>query len=85
MLFEVVPFSHTEYYFPCSADHEQDRQPYPVDPSSAICDDHIYITYVVVVVVVFTLKTVLTSILYPSLSYSSRQRNEFPWSQANPK
>ena len=38
-----------------------------------------------VVVVVFTLKTVLTSIQYPSLSYSSRQRNEFPWSQANPK
>ena len=35
-----------------------------------------------VVVVVFTLKTVLTSIQYPSLSYSSRQRNEFPWSQA---
>ena len=34
------------------------------------------------VVVVFTLKTVLTSIQYPSLSYSSRQRNEFPWSQA---
>ena len=41
--------------------------------------------HVVVVVVVFTLKTVLTSIQYPSLSYSSRQRNEFPWSHANPK
>ena len=40
---------------------------------------------VVVVVVVFTLKTILTSIQYPSLSYSSRQRNEFPWSHANPK
>ena len=26
--------------FPCSADHEQDWQPYPVDPYSAICDDH---------------------------------------------
>ena len=23
--------------FPCSADHEQDWQPYPVDPYSAIC------------------------------------------------
>ena len=34
-------------------------------------------------IVVFTLKTVLTSIQYSSLSYSSRQRNEFPWSQAN--
>ena len=34
-------------HFPCSADHEQDRQPYPVDPYSAICDDHTYIhTYI---------------------------------------
>ena len=34
------------YYinFPCSADHEQDWQhSYPVDPYSAICDDHTYI------------------------------------------
>ena len=29
--------------FLCSADHEQDWQPYPVDPYSAICDDHTYI------------------------------------------
>ena len=29
--------------FPCSADHEQDWQPYPVDLYSAICDDHTYI------------------------------------------
>ena len=30
-----------------SADHEQDWQPYPVDPYSAICDDHTYIhTYI---------------------------------------
>ena len=33
--------------FPCSADYEQDWQPYPVDPYSAICDDHTYIhTYI---------------------------------------
>ena len=33
--------------FPCSADHEQDWQPYPVDQYSAICDDHTYIdTYI---------------------------------------
>ena len=43
--------------FPCSADHEQDWQPYPVDAYSAICDDHTYIhtyihTYSVVVVVI---------------------------------
>ena len=30
----------------CSADHEeQDWQLYPVDPCSAICDDHTYIYY----------------------------------------
>ena len=29
-------------YFPCSADHEQDWQPYPVDSYSAISDDHTY-------------------------------------------
>ena len=34
-------------HFPCSADHDQDWQPYPVDPYSAICDDHTYIhTYI---------------------------------------
>ena len=27
-------------HFPCSADHEQVWRPYPVDPYSAICDDH---------------------------------------------
>ena len=31
--------------FPSSADHEQDWQPYPVDPSLAICDDHTYVHY----------------------------------------
>ena len=30
-------------HFPRSADHEQDWRPYPVDPCSAICDDHSYI------------------------------------------
>ena len=35
--------------FPCSADHEQDWQPYPVDPYSAICDDHTYILYKVII------------------------------------
>ena len=34
-------------HFPCSADYEQDWQPYPVDPYSAICDDDTYIhTYI---------------------------------------
>ena len=30
-------------HFPCSADHAQDWQPYPVDPYSAISDDHRWI------------------------------------------
>ena len=30
--------------FPYSADHEQDWQPYPVDPYSALCDDHTYVS-----------------------------------------
>ena len=30
-------------HFPCSANHQQDWQPYPVDPYSAICDDHTFI------------------------------------------
>ena len=30
-------------HFPCSSDHEQDWQPYPLVPYSAICDDHTYI------------------------------------------
>ena len=32
-------------YLPCSGNHEQDWQPYPVDPYSAICDDHTYIQH----------------------------------------
>ena len=27
-------------HFPCSADHEQDWQPYPVDPYHTLLDDH---------------------------------------------
>ena len=37
-------------HFSCSADHEQDWQPYPVDPYSAICDDHTIHTCVTSVV-----------------------------------
>ena len=32
-------------HFPCSSDHEQDWQPCPVDPYSAICDDHTIMQY----------------------------------------
>ena len=35
-----------DIHFLCSADHEQDWQPYPVDPNSAIiCNDHTYYCY----------------------------------------
>ena len=38
--------------FPCSADqHERDWQPYPVDPYFAICDDHTYILYTYILIV----------------------------------
>ena len=32
-------------HFPSSADHEQDWQPYPVDPYSALCDDHTWVLW----------------------------------------
>ena len=38
-------------HFPCSADLEQDWQPYPVDPYSAICDDH---TYIIIILYIHT-------------------------------
>ena len=33
--------------FPCSADSEQDWQPYPVDPYAILCDDYTY-TYILI-------------------------------------
>ena len=32
-------------HFPSSADHEQDWQPYPVDPYSALCDNYTLILF----------------------------------------
>ena len=41
-------------HFPCSADHERDWQPNPVDPYSSIRDDHTCLPYIrVALVVVF--------------------------------
>ena len=39
-----------KYPFPCSAEHEQDWQPYPVDPYSCYICDHTYIVQRPVVV-----------------------------------
>ena len=53
-------------HFRCSADHEQDWQPYPVDPYSAICDDHTYIhTYM------FTQEGRVLLCYYVTMSYST--------------
>ena len=42
-------------HFPCSADHEQDWQPYPVDPYSAMSDDHTYISYYCIMTIIIPL------------------------------
>ena len=62
-------------HFPCSADHEQDWQPYPIDPYSAIyiyiCDDHTYthaIRCLSLCVFVFYIMT------YSSINSSFRER-----------
>ena len=55
-----------EIIFPCSADHEQDWQPYPVDPYSAICDDHRYILEMLAI------SRTTRQFLYVSCSCSSR-------------
>ena len=34
--------------FPCSADHEQEWQPYPTDPYFAICEDYTYVSFQIV-------------------------------------
>ena len=60
-----------EYYLPCSADLEQD---YPVDPYSAICDDHTYIhTYVHTYT--WEKPTVVILLYKNSTSRSTRERN----------
>ena len=42
---QILRHGQGNIHSPCSADHEQDWQPYLVDPYSAIiCDDHIYMT-----------------------------------------
>ena len=55
-------------HFPCSADHEQDWQPYPVDPYSAICHDHTYIhTYKVLQSIFFRVGN-----QYPNVKYEKQ-------------
>ena len=36
------------FHFPGSADHEQDWQPYQVDPYSAVSDDHTLVIFILV-------------------------------------
>ena len=50
-------------HFPCSADHEQYWQPYPVDPNSAICDAYTYIhTYIDILINMYIHKYIHTYI-----------------------
>ena len=54
-------------HFPCSADHEQDWQPYPVDPCSAICDGHTYIllhTYIHTLIYFYVLRTYYMVVIF---------------------
>ena len=68
-------------HFPCSADHEQDWQPYPVDPSFSIylvCDNHTYIiltyhTYMVVPALLFFMSTSGRSSLFLIIGFDSVQ------------
>ena len=58
-------------HFPCLADHEQDWQPYPVDPYSAICDDHTYIhTYIYTYIHTYTTYILLIILIATSAATS---------------
>ena len=50
-------------HFPCSADHEREWQPYPVDPYSAICDDHTYI-YIYIYIHIYVLPCVVCVVCF---------------------
>ena len=54
---------HEDIHFSCSAHHEQDWQPCPVDSYSAICDDHTYIPYILhcKTVVFFVSQNIMTT------------------------
>ena len=55
-------------HFPCSADHEQDWQPYPVDPySSCYMCDHTYIDACVNIA-----QGIMCSKLYTALMWSQK-------------
>ena len=88
------------FSFPCSADYERDWPPckivFRVGNQYVECEkqqqQHFLNKYRWTITTVYcccccSLHIKNRSDLYPvaSLSYSSRQRNEFPWSQANPK
>ena len=66
-------------HFPCSADHEQDWQPYPVDPYSAICDDHTYIhthTYIQRIVLATEETTVTHEVSHRPIKCTSRSSSQ---------
>ena len=64
-------------HFPCSADHEQDWQPYPVDPYSAICDDHTYIQYSAVMCNLINIHTYIHTYIPPLSRLIRGFRNKY--------
>ena len=69
--------------FPCSADHDQDWQPYTVDPYSAIVsDDQTYMkTYYMPIIVGVGKETHNNwSMVIPEKAASTRHRNYLVWS-----
>ena len=55
-------------HFPCSSDHEQDWQPYPVDPYSCYMCDYKYIHTYILSIVVDACDIEYRSVKAPSLS-----------------
>ena len=65
-------------HFPCSADHEQDWQPYPVDPYSAICDDHTYIHTYSLGIFIFIFYFLVRKIPFTGIELTSQRVRRLP-------
>ena len=59
-------------HFPCSADHEQDWQPYPVDPYSCYTCDHTY-THMMTIYTVHTCTCIRGGQLLDEIEYGKQK------------
>ena len=65
-------------HFPCSADQEQDWQPYPVDPYPCYMCDHTYIhTYIHTVVSQYTLQRMVGTLFLQELPILDLRQNKY--------